>query len=144
MRTDTRKYYPNKRPGLCERCGQTVAAHEGRVRRDRHFNWYVSHWPAREVGWPNVRWEGGCPPKSDPAEDEPAMTPEQARTILYQRLLNPDHPAPRYRDPGTDQGRERLDADCLRLAAMRPLDLAHDPEALATLLEIAEHQHWDG
>jgi hypothetical protein len=35
-----------------------------------------------------------------------------------------------------------MDEDCLRLAAMDPHTLITDPEACATLLEIANHQDW--
>lgn len=65
--------YPNKHPGPCEYCGQTVPAGAGRVRRDRYRTWYVSHPPAQKVGWPDVRWIGGCPttPPATPPGDTP-------------------------------------------------------------------------
>ncbi|SDC25368.1 hypothetical protein [Actinokineospora iranica] len=81
-------------------------------------------------------------PEQDPgASDEAAV--EAARVELYRRLFGFADP-PRYREPGTDQVRERLEADMLRLAAMPPADLIADPDAMATLLEISDHQGWDG
>lgn len=59
-----RKYYPNKKPGTCEHCDQSVPAGGGRVRRTRDRRWIASHHPARQVGWPVPRYEGGCPPKT--------------------------------------------------------------------------------
>lgn len=158
--TRTPKYRPNKYAGTCEHCGQTVAAGAGRVRRDRHFKWYVSHHAAQQVGWPEPRWIGGCPPPPppqdtsapdgadavpdttpDPQEPE-TMTPERARAVLYERLLG--RPGqPRYRDPCSEEISDRLDADCLRLAAMTPEAMIADADAVATLLEISDHQGWD-
>lgn len=78
-----------------------------------------------------------------PAPPQSAMTVEEARTIVYRRIYGHDQQPPPYREPGTDQGRERLDADCLRLAAMDADVFVLDPEAVATALEIAEQLRWD-
>lgn len=73
----------------------------------------------------------------------PPMTAEQARTMLHQRLYGLDSQPPPYREPGTAQGSARLDADCIRLAAMDPAAFVADPEAVATAFEIAEQLGWD-
>lgn len=78
-----------------------------------------------------------------PPAPEPAMTVEQARTILYQRIYGHDQQPSRHGEPGTEQGQERLDADCLRLAAMDPDAFIADADAVATALEIADQLRWD-
>lgn len=49
---------------------------------------------------------------------------------------------PRWHEPGNDKGSAQMDADVLRLSAMTAADLYEDPEALATLLMIADYQNW--
>lgn len=74
----------------------------------------------------------------------PEMTVEQARGVIFRRLYGHDTSPPRSeREPGTELGSERLDADCLRLAAMAAEAFVADPDAVATALEIAEQLGWD-
>ncbi|CRK55451.1 hypothetical protein [Alloactinosynnema sp. L-07] len=73
--------------------------------------------------------------------DEPAMRFEQARIVVHQRLYGTEPPP--YREPGSELGAQRLERDCLRLAAMPPEEFAADPDAVATALEIAEQLRWD-
>lgn len=153
------QYRGNKYDGTCEICGQTVPAGRGRVRRVGNRRWVSSHLPREWKGSPiSGDWVGGCPPtppKTAPDTPDGTVTAESpesgagtdagldaARVELYLRLFGEGRP-PRYRDPGTDQGRERLDADIIRLAAMNQDGMLNDPEAMATLLEISDHQGWD-
>lgn len=71
-----------------------------------------------------------------------AMAPERARLLLYTRYYANGRDTAPYREPGTVQGQARLDAACLRLATMTVRNLCADPEALAELGEIADHQGW--
>jgi hypothetical protein len=142
------RYYRNKYDGTCEICGQPVPAGHGRVRR-HHRTWYTSHLPRTWHGSPiSGSWIGGCPPlpaepgDADAAPPDTALTPEQARGVLYTLITGNTGPPRQHRDPGTDQGQQRMDEDCLRLAAMDPHALITDAEACATLLEIADYQGW--
>lgn len=71
--------------------------------------------------------------------EEPTI--EQARDLLYRKHFQSSDP-PRWRDPGTELGSERMDADVRRLVAMTPIALYADQDALATLLEIGDFQGW--
>ncbi|MBM7771746.1 hypothetical protein JOD54_001950 [Actinokineospora baliensis] len=145
-------WYRNKRDGICGHCGQNVPAGTGRVRRTRDRRWLTFHTDKVWVGTPwDGHYEGGCYPDptaapgtdseiDDGARDEAEV--QAACAELHRRLCG-DGKTPPYRDPGTDQGRERLEADLLRLAAMPADEMVADPDAVATLLEIGEHQGWD-
>ncbi|TWP47417.1 hypothetical protein FKR81_32400 [Lentzea tibetensis] len=76
---------------------------------------------------------------SDTARSAP--TPEEARELLYRRYFGTGA-LHRWREPGTEQGRARMDADVLRLLEMTSADLYCDGDAVAALLEIGDFQEW--
>lgn len=73
-------------------------------------------------------------------QDTPGADLEAAREKLFRYFGTGARPP--WRDPRNDKGREQMDADVLRLAAMTAADLYEDGEAVATLLEIADYQGW--
>lgn len=65
----------------------------------------------------------------------------EARAAVYRRFFHNGEPPP-WREPGTEQGRAKMDADVLRFAALAPMEVFNDPEAFAELLELGDFQGW--
>lgn len=78
---------------------------------------------------------------ADEGHSAPGADLDAAREKLFRYFQT--GPRPPWREPGNDKGCEQMDADVLRLASMGAADLYLDPEAVATLLEIAAYQGWD-
>lgn len=73
-------------------------------------------------------------------QDAPGTELEAAREKLFRYFATGTRP--QWREPHNDKGREQMDADVLRLAAMTAANLHEDGDAVATLLEIADYQAW--
>lgn len=133
-------YYRNKYPGVCEHCGRIVRSREGRVRRNRCFEWFTSHPGKVEIGWP-PKLVGGCPPRPE-VEPTPPQEPTaaQARAWLFTTFYGDGEPPHTpYADP-TAQAEE--DAILVRLAAEKPLDLFADRQLPTALVMIARRHRW--
>jgi Ethanolamine utilization protein EutJ (predicted chaperonin) len=64
-----------------------------------------------------------------------------AREDVYRRFFHNAEPPP-WREPGTEQGRAKMDADVRRFAALAPMEVFNNPEAFAELLELGDFQGW--
>lgn len=61
---------PNRRPGACRSCGETVPAFGGQLWREASGEWSVVHVPAEWAGSPvSGHYVGGCPASTDAQND---------------------------------------------------------------------------